>query len=495
MSKINSSYLKDRFLQKQYLQVGDKVRKNTLKPEQMKFRYQGKADGTPDYNANLVSKGSPNVQKYQKMLNETYGTFLAEDGAWGPETQKAYERFIVNKETPQPYAKGNLRPYLGEFKKFYERMPSYNYGYESLTDVDPRIKGVQQGTLTKERFEQIQALPNEEELKKSYIGKTFGGLPMFEGTNIYEGYSPSRTWTSAYGPYIEDWDSRNIVKELKTNPRYAYILTPKRGTTLEKNISNPVTMSDYLDYDRYGNITNVKDPKGFKAIIDYVSKDSKLLENKNFKYTIDDFKAFEDKDWTDVEKLNKVLKNSFFARDVLNSDNYRIPTTPIFWLHGKKMISDFQTNPEIVQYAKEKGIDLSGKSQFTNQLAEGIVAQRDAASRPFGFAGSFPAPVVQDPNMFDLAGYIPITEDMFYPYPVDKEVYMRSYWDDPQKRKEYLRKAGVPEDQLDKAYIHTSTFPIQEYKPLKNEKGEIYKRGGKVKSRLKTSYKTKHGNK
>ena len=44
----------------------------------------------------------------------------------------------------------------------------------------------------------------------------------------------------------------------------------------------------------------------------------------------------------------------------------------------------------------------------------------------------------------------------------------------------------MPENQLDKVFIHTSKFPLQEYKPLKNEKGQIYKRGGKVESKLKT---------
>ena len=33
------------------------------------------------------------VQNYQKMLNEKYGANLATDGAWGPKTQAAYEKY------------------------------------------------------------------------------------------------------------------------------------------------------------------------------------------------------------------------------------------------------------------------------------------------------------------------------------------------------------------------------------------------------------------
>lgn len=39
------------------------------------------------------------VRKYQRMLNEKYGADLVPDGAWGPKTQAAYEKFILNKNT------------------------------------------------------------------------------------------------------------------------------------------------------------------------------------------------------------------------------------------------------------------------------------------------------------------------------------------------------------------------------------------------------------
>jgi hypothetical protein len=38
------------------------------------------------------------VKQYQKMLNQKYGAGLSEDGAWGPKTQAAYEKFMVSKK-------------------------------------------------------------------------------------------------------------------------------------------------------------------------------------------------------------------------------------------------------------------------------------------------------------------------------------------------------------------------------------------------------------
>ena len=46
-----------------------------------------------------------NVRSYQKMLNQKYGAGLSEDGAWGPKTQAAYEKFIISKPKSTPAAK------------------------------------------------------------------------------------------------------------------------------------------------------------------------------------------------------------------------------------------------------------------------------------------------------------------------------------------------------------------------------------------------------
>ena len=43
-----------------------------------------------------------NVRSYQKMLNQKYGAGLSEDGAWGPKTQAAYEKFIMSKPKAKP---------------------------------------------------------------------------------------------------------------------------------------------------------------------------------------------------------------------------------------------------------------------------------------------------------------------------------------------------------------------------------------------------------
>lgn len=40
-----------------------------------------------------------NVREYQRMLNRKYGAGLSEDGAWGPKTQAAYEKFIMAKKS------------------------------------------------------------------------------------------------------------------------------------------------------------------------------------------------------------------------------------------------------------------------------------------------------------------------------------------------------------------------------------------------------------
>jgi hypothetical protein len=41
------------------------------------------------------------VQNYQKMLNEKYGANLETDGAWGKNTQEAYEKFVLSKKMEQ----------------------------------------------------------------------------------------------------------------------------------------------------------------------------------------------------------------------------------------------------------------------------------------------------------------------------------------------------------------------------------------------------------
>lgn len=55
-----------------------------------------------DGGTGLVRGGTKEVQNYQKMLNQKYGAGLAEDGAWGPKTQAAYEKFVTSQKTTAP---------------------------------------------------------------------------------------------------------------------------------------------------------------------------------------------------------------------------------------------------------------------------------------------------------------------------------------------------------------------------------------------------------
>ena len=46
----------------------------------------------------MKTGGTAKVREYQKMLNEKFGTNLAVDGAWGKNTQAAYEKYIASQE-------------------------------------------------------------------------------------------------------------------------------------------------------------------------------------------------------------------------------------------------------------------------------------------------------------------------------------------------------------------------------------------------------------
>jgi hypothetical protein len=50
----------------------------------------------------LTRGGTDDVQKYQRFLNEKYNAGLVEDGAWGPKTQKAYEKFVLSQKAAAP---------------------------------------------------------------------------------------------------------------------------------------------------------------------------------------------------------------------------------------------------------------------------------------------------------------------------------------------------------------------------------------------------------
>lgn len=57
--------------------------------------------------SNLVRGGTEKVAAYQQMLNKKLGLNLKVDGAWGPETQKAYERYKKMQSQSAPKSKSS----------------------------------------------------------------------------------------------------------------------------------------------------------------------------------------------------------------------------------------------------------------------------------------------------------------------------------------------------------------------------------------------------
>jgi hypothetical protein len=517
---ISKSYLKDKFQKKQYLQTGDQVSKFPLKPEEMYYnnRNLGRNPYTnQEFNAQLAPKGTRAVQNYQKMLNDKYGLYLQEEGIWGPKTQEAYNKYVVNKETPtynpasytvnknlrydkatytfddkgkmynvssrkkpgsEDYEKvtvetARTKPTIEEFKNIVER-GKFNSGYESLGDVDPSSPKVQQGPLTKERTQEIQELPSVQDLKTQYLGKTFGGLPYFPTAGgLYEGYSPTRVWTSDKAYYDPD-NPQNSER-----PRYSYFLYPKNEDIAKQWKDTPsVGDQDYIwNRDLSGGKT-IKDPEALKSIFNYVKEKNQLPKeyaNKNPEdLAVDDWMSF----------LNNMGMLSY---------NYNVPFSYRSGEGRYKATAELAQNPEIVEYAKKNNIDLTNLIENAGKwpsVGEAIVSLRNAraAGIPVGqgpYSG-VRTPVIQDPDQFNLVGYLPINEPGMEKIP-------QKDWYDKKKRNEYFRRAGVPESMWDRTFVHTSYFPIEEYKPKKDAQGNIYKKGGQVKSKLKTSYKNKRG--
>ena len=504
--------------------TGDQVSKFPLKPEEMYYnnRNLGKNPYKQlEFNAQLAPKGTRAVQDYQKMLNDKYGLYLQEEGIWGPKTQEAYNKYVVNKETPtynpasytinkgfgsdkntytfddkgkvygtalrkkpdiEDYEKVSVetprtKPTIEEFKNVVER-GKFNSGYESLVDVDPSSFNVQQGPLTKERTQEIQGLPSVQDLKTQYLGKTFGGLPYFPtAEGMYEGYSPTRVWTSdtpyyeesVITPFSLEYSERGYRKEDKikkqealTRPRYAYFLYPKDEKIAKQWQDDPRVgdRSHLFDKDYYSD-KPVKDPQALKNIYNYVKQNNQLPEEYNNRNP----EEFTKKDW-----------KGFLHHMGMGTYSYNVPfATKAF--DKFKTTAELAQNPEIVEYAKKNNIDLNNLIENAGRwpsVGEAILSSRDAKASgiPVGqgpYSG-VRTPVIQDPDQFNLVGYLPLTGEGTNVSP--------RMWTDSEKRKEYARRAGVPENMLDRAFIHTSYFPIEEYKPRKDAQGNIYQVGG-----------------
>jgi hypothetical protein len=442
------------------------------------------------YAFNSKLKGDPEVQKYQKWINDNYNAYLDEDGIWGKDTQIAVDKFVGNQEKPvtstidpetfkntqggfqfridekgrvqakteNKYEDGfqdwqnmeKLNPTLSEFKNLLSRIPKYNEYYEDTHDADPKQRGVQAGPVTAERSEEIkdtkQYKPLDEKYKEN-LGKTFGGLPVVEGPGIYEGYSPNRIWTSAPSEKSRPWLGDSEAYNPETNPRYLYFIAPKHNTQWGQDEKVAEQLKDL--HCASGNCGD-----------EYYT----TPKNKQTSAAAPNFSpaAFEFK-----KRSEEVQKK---AEKVIPS-----PTGET-WRLGQQMLVEMRNNPEIVAYAKEHNIDLDnlGKDQFSPVLAEALVASRDARFNKKGLVIPHSreyTPVIQNPEEFTLAGYLPVTMDMFSPtMKSGSEQNTLLNWDE-KTRQEYLQRAGVPPEMWDKVYMHTSPFSIRDYVPGKKMGG------------------------
>lgn len=496
MGKISKSYLKDKFKAKKFAQEGVRFRvpfkDNSLPISYPVYGPEEEKDAARRIHSETFLDNLPKYQLPSDSTGPKRWDSYYTDPEWGNATswgdRQREIQYIEHKD-----------PTLAEFKSIYETLPRYNQGYASLTDADPRNSGVQAGPLSEERIKEIAAIAKEEELRKSYLGKTFGTLPLVEPDykrdysqyeGFYEGYNPNRIWTSFVNPQsqpfigykgpIEGDDesffptTQKTLDNLDTYPLYAYFLAPKPSPLpidveagVQKRLDN--LYNNYKDY---------------------------FLETRGYP----DYYAYDP-----FPRQNELYEN--LVEDIKNADSPEA-IVPNFWnVHGQNSAADMKSridaNPEIQEYIKnqqssssdtyKQGAERLVDYVYSPQLAEALLAKRhvDLTGMDVGRAASGVGyPVIQNPEAFTLSGYLPITKDMYYTNPEGKLV---SYWDDPVKRKEYMLKAGVPENMIDKVYIHTNAFPIQEYKPRKDAQGNIYKKGGQVKSKLKTSYKNKRG--
>ena len=433
------------------------------------------------FNSALSEGGDKETQMMQKWLNDTYNVYLPENGVLDTKTQSAIDRYVKNQDAvrrseidpnlfsgmPEGFSfkyddKGSLQaksssayhdefkdwktieklnPTFAEFEDLIKRVPKYNQYYETIYDVDTKLRGEQQGPLTEERARELAALKQYQDLPedyKKYLGQTLGNLPVVEGSRIYEGYSPNRIWTTPPSKDSRPWLGDSEAYDPETQPRYLYFISPKEGT---KWTSEEIAAQE----ENMGCISGNCGDEYYTAGI--LAPKPKL-------------------------ELNKETPNA-------------IPTpTGQTWNLGKQMLVEMLNNPEIMEYASKNNINLTdfAKEQYSPVLAESLVAARDANFNDKGLVVPHSrdySPVIQNPDEFNLAGYLPITMDMFNPsVSPDKSNKQRYTLNWADNREEYLRRAGVPEDQWDKVYIHTSPFPINEYQPREYQKN--FQSGGSV---------------
>lgn len=93
--KVSQPVVQKSKLQQTYEQTKPSFKKmvstSAVQPKQTTPTKQKSSTGS-------VNSEQMRVQNYQKMLNEKYGAGLEADGAWGPKTQAAYEKYITKKQ-------------------------------------------------------------------------------------------------------------------------------------------------------------------------------------------------------------------------------------------------------------------------------------------------------------------------------------------------------------------------------------------------------------
>jgi len=427
-----------------------------------------------------------------------------QDGAeFSTEEEKLVNKINAGRGAFRPKAP-NYTPTYNDLVSMYESIPSYNSGYESLQDVDDRRAGVQRiGPLTKERTEQLAVMPSEQQLRNTYIGQTFGRLPVIEGNKIYEGYSPNRIWTGK-----DPWIPYKYEGDTTDKPSYMYMVVPKQDGN-SWNWDRPTDtrgVNDFFFTDDKGLIDGTENPlwhmpKDLNVAEALFTKIGKENISKILNKEVSDFSDLTGRDWYQLSNNTGLSSSRWFGQQ-----------TPIYWNNWQPTRKEMLKDPRILKYSEANNLGLAGDSfisgdysafkpstgyqqgaapAFSNLLIESILAKKDAElnNRAIGHATGEGYGVIQDPNQFNLVGYLPVNDTLTNPYlePMFKNA-MNEDRSGAAYRNMVMDMAGVPIDEelRDRVLFHTNAFPIQEYKPAQQKNGgstnwlDTYQSGGKV---------------
>lgn len=126
-----------------------------------------------------------NVREYQKMLNRKYNAGLAEDGAWGKNTQAAYEKYILAKKAT-PAAK-----------------PAFTDGTEKNPVRMGEVKIVAKKPITQPKLLPSRPIPQKQPRLSDFITPTYvppmGGRSFQDNTRLA---TPVRPITPVKKPVV-----------------------------------------------------------------------------------------------------------------------------------------------------------------------------------------------------------------------------------------------------------------------------------------------------